>query len=70
MYEELANVFRVEACNVGGPMQGALLRIADALVGLAKPETPSVLAREPEPADLKDVDTAIVSVSDELEIED
>lgn len=33
--KELASVFRAEACNVGGPLQGSLLRMADALANEA-----------------------------------
>jgi hypothetical protein len=75
--KELASVFRVECANSGGPMQASLQRMADMLdakaAELAKPVDAKVFVQgyaltTDEPR--VDGDTAIVSISDELEIED
>lgn len=77
--KELASVFRAECANSGGPVQASLARMADMLDAKAATySTWSEPGKVPPPGTLyavgdeprADADVAIVSISDDLEIED
>lgn len=73
--KELASVFRAECANSGGPVQASLSRMADMLDAKAAEPLPDAKAFiqgyvSPAEEQRADADVAIVSISDDLEIED